>query len=107
MKINIIMPFPGGRVLTSEESAELAGQWVTVLAFGEAVMAQVQYADPISMDGIVGLSLEAVIGQPAEDPLPEPTFLSDGQEITQDLGLADFDGDRRYRHADGTPDDEA
>lgn len=88
MNINMTMPFPGGRVLTDDEAQELAGQWVTVLAFGEATMAQVRYAGTVTLEGgTVGLSLTAEVGQPEEAPLPEPTFLTDGQEVTQDLGM--------------------
>ena len=78
MIMEMTIPFPGGNVLTDEEAAELAGQWVTVLAFEESTMGQVKYAGAVTHHGAVMLALTLEIGQPEEDTLPEPEFITHG-----------------------------
>jgi hypothetical protein len=75
--MEMIIPFPGGEVLSDEAAMELAGQWVTILAFGESTLAQVKYAGPVTHEGAVMLALTLEIGQPVEaDPEPEPVFVT-------------------------------
>jgi hypothetical protein len=82
----ITMPTPKGVALTEDEARALEGQWVTVLAFGEATLGQVETADAVELHhGAPGVGLLVDIREPAEEVIPTPLELQDG-EVTQDLG---------------------
>lgn len=76
----ITMPTPKGVALTEDEAKALEGQWVTVLAFGEATLGQVETADAVDLTKeLPGVSMLVVIHEPEEEIIPDPL------EVTQDL----------------------
>ena len=72
-KISITLPVPEGE--DPADLSSLKGQWVTVLAFGKSIMAQIDEADALPWD-VTQMSILATEGAPAvEGPeTVEPVF---------------------------------